>query len=111
METFSALLAICAGNVSDEFPAQWPVTPSFDTFFDLRLNKRLSKQSWGWWCMYRQICWYAKNILIIFMIMIVLINEICWFFEIGLQMTMYGNYELQFIFYTMTVDYNTKIDG
>ena len=32
-----------------EFPAQWPVTRSFDVFFDLRLNKRLSKQSWGWW--------------------------------------------------------------
>ena len=22
---------------------------SVDVFFDLRLNKRLSKQSWGWW--------------------------------------------------------------
>ena len=31
-----------------EFPAQRPVTWSFDVFFDLRLNKRLSKQSWGW---------------------------------------------------------------
>ena len=51
METFSALLAICAGNspVPDEFPAQRPVTWSFDVFSDLRLNKRLSKQSWGWW--------------------------------------------------------------
>ena len=51
METFSALLAICAGNssVPGEFPAQRPVTRSFDVFFDLRLNKRLSKQSWGWW--------------------------------------------------------------
>ena len=51
METFSALLTICAGNspVSGEFPAQRPVTRSFDVFFDLRLNKRLSKQSWGWW--------------------------------------------------------------
>ena len=29
--------------------AQGPVTPRFDVFFDLRLNKRLSKQSWGWW--------------------------------------------------------------
>ena len=40
METFSALLAICAGNspvVSGEFPAQRPVTRSFDVFFDLRL--------------------------------------------------------------------------
>ena len=33
-----------------EFPTQRPVTRSFDVFFDLRLNKRLSKQSWGWWC-------------------------------------------------------------
>ena len=31
-----------------EFPAQRPVMRSFDVFFDLRLNKRLSKQSWGW---------------------------------------------------------------
>ena len=31
------------------FPAQRPVTRSFDVFFDLRLNKRLSKQPWGWW--------------------------------------------------------------
>ena len=39
METFSALLAICAGNspVSGEFPAQRPATRSFDVFFDLRL--------------------------------------------------------------------------
>ena len=51
METFSALLAICAGNspVPGEFPAQRPVTRSFDVFFDLRVNKRLSKQSRGWW--------------------------------------------------------------
>ena len=32
-----------------ELPTQRPVTRSFDVFFDLRLNKRLSKQSWGWW--------------------------------------------------------------
>ena len=49
IETFSALLAICAGNspVPGEFPA--PVTWSFDVFFDLHLNGRLSKQSWGRW--------------------------------------------------------------
>ena len=37
METFSALLAICAGNspVIGEFPAQRPVTLSFHVFFDL----------------------------------------------------------------------------
>ena len=50
METFSALLAICAGNsVPGEFPTQRPVTRSFDVYFDLRPDKRLSKQSWGWW--------------------------------------------------------------
>ena len=32
-----------------EFPTQRPVTRSFDVYFDLRLNKRLCKQSWGWW--------------------------------------------------------------
>ena len=51
MEMFSALLALCAGNspVTGEFPAQRPVTRSFDVFFDLRLNKRFSKQSRGRW--------------------------------------------------------------
>ena len=51
METFSTLLAVCAGNspVPGEFPAQRPVTRSVDVFFDLRPNKRLSKQTWGWW--------------------------------------------------------------
>ena len=46
METFSALLALCAGNspVTGEFPLQRPVTRSFDVFFDLCLNKWLSKQ-------------------------------------------------------------------
>ena len=47
METFSALLAICSENspVPGEFPAQRPVTRSFDVFFDLHLSKRLIKQS------------------------------------------------------------------
>ena len=51
METFSAWLAISAGNspVPGEFPTQRPVTRSFDVYFDLRLNKRFCKQSWGWW--------------------------------------------------------------
>ena len=43
------------GHLCGEFtghrwiPAQRPVTRSFDVFFDLLLNKRLSKQSWGCW--------------------------------------------------------------
>ena len=51
METTSVLLASCAGNspVPGEFPTKRPVTRSFDVYFDLRPNKRLSKQSWGWW--------------------------------------------------------------
>ena len=69
METLPALVALCEswwrhqmehfprywpfvrGNspVPGEFPAQRPVTRSFDVFFYLRLNKRLSKQSRGWW--------------------------------------------------------------
>ena len=51
METFSALLALCAGNspVTGKFTAQRLVARSFDVFIDLPLNKRLCKQSWGWW--------------------------------------------------------------
>ena len=33
-------------RVTGPFPSQRPVTQSFDVFSDLRLNKRLSKQSW-----------------------------------------------------------------
>ena len=51
MAAFSALLVICAGHsaVTGEFPSQRPATRSFDAFFDMHLNKRLSKQSRGWW--------------------------------------------------------------
>ena len=46
-----ALLALCTGNspVTREFPLPMPVTRSFDVFFDLRLNQRLSKQSRRRW--------------------------------------------------------------
>ena len=37
------------GHLCREFTTQRPVTRSFDVFFDLRPNKRLSKQSCGWW--------------------------------------------------------------
>ena len=49
MEKFSALLDICAGNspIPGEFPAQRPVTRSFDVFFDLRLNKRVNNREAG----------------------------------------------------------------
>ena len=65
-ETFSASLAICAGNspVTGEFPAQKPVTRSFDVFFDFRLNKRLRKQSGGWWFQTLALpLWRHRNVI------------------------------------------------
>ena len=52
MESFSALLALCGGGGGGgggftgpgEFPTHKLVAQSFDVFFDLRLNKQLSKQ-------------------------------------------------------------------
>ena len=51
METFSALLALCAGEFTGH---RWiPRTKASDAelwcFFDLRLSERLGNQSWGWW--------------------------------------------------------------
>ena len=41
---------LCGEFIGDRwFPAQRTVTRSLDVFFDLHLNKRLSKQWWGWW--------------------------------------------------------------
>ena len=53
-------------TVTGEFPAKRPVTRSFDAFFDLRLNKRLSKQSWGWWfeTPSRPLCRHCINLKI-----------------------------------------------
>ena len=65
METFSTLLALCVGNspVPGEFPAQRPVTRSFDVFFDLRLNKRLSKKSWWWFETPSHSLWRHCNVM------------------------------------------------
>ena len=51
MKTFSALMVLFAGNslVTGEFPTQRPHWRSIGVFFDLRLKKRLTKQSRGWW--------------------------------------------------------------
>ena len=57
--------------VTDDFPSQRPVTRSFDVFFDLCLNKQLSKQSKRWWfetpsrSLWRHCngdCWVVCNI-------------------------------------------------
>ena len=81
METFSALLAICArySPVSDEFPAQRPVTRSFDVFFDLHPNKRLSKQWWGWW-FETPLCplWRHRNVTTIMCLYGVPLNAALW---------------------------------
>ena len=64
METFFTLLALCAGNspVTGEFPAQRPVTWSFDVFFDLHLNNQLNKKSWGrWFEMLSSSLWHHYN--------------------------------------------------
>ena len=56
METFSALLVICAGNssVTGEFPARRPVKRCFDVFFDLRLNEGwVSNREAGEWRRHR----------------------------------------------------------
>ena len=36
-------------HCTGQFPTQRPMTQNFDVFFDMRLNKRWSKQSWGRW--------------------------------------------------------------
>ena len=72
METYSASLAFCGAEFTGEFQAQRPVMRSFDVFFDLSLNKRLSKQSRRRWfetpsrslwrhCNYKCMLWYLCN--------------------------------------------------
>ena len=65
--TFSALLSLCEGNspVTGGFPSQRLVTRSFDAFFNLRLNKRLSKQSRRrWFAAPLRSLWRHCNIII-----------------------------------------------
>ena len=51
IETFATLLALCEWKppVTSGFLSQRPVTRSFGVSFDVRLNKRLIKQSRRWW--------------------------------------------------------------
>ena len=84
METFSPLLARSAGNppVIGEFPSQMPVKRSFYIFFDLRLNKRLSKLSRGWWfeTPWRPLWRHCNEIcarLVIFVVVVVVV--VTWY--------------------------------
>ena len=64
METFSASLALFGGNspVTGGFPSQRPVTWRLCVFFDLRLNKRLSKQlSRRWFKTPSRSLWRHRN--------------------------------------------------
>ena len=65
METFSALFDICRHR---------PVTQSFDAFFDLRLNKHLSKQSWDWY-LRRHCAHYDVSVMITLVLIFVLGNK------------------------------------
>ena len=51
METFFALRAVCAGihrsQVNSPHRRQWRGALTFSLIYNL--NKRMSKQSWGWW--------------------------------------------------------------
>ena len=89
METFSVSLAHCAGNspVTGEFPSQRPVTHSFDVFFDLRLNKRLSKQSRRRW-LETPSCslWRHCNVWLTFCRHLQM-HSINWKYWIGIQMS------------------------
>ena len=57
---------LCGNSpVTAEFPSQGLVTRSFDFFFDLRLSRRLSKQSWGWWFeMPSRSLWHHCNVML-----------------------------------------------
>ena len=49
MKSSSGNIFRVTGHLCGEFTGPRSATRSFGVFFDLRLNKRLSKQSWGWW--------------------------------------------------------------
>ena len=59
MDTFSALLVICAGNspVTGEFPSQRPVTRSFNVFLDLCLERT------GEYTIVRLLIWDAIGLI------------------------------------------------
>ena len=87
MKTFSALLAICAGNspVPGDFPTQRPATWTFNVFFDLRLNKRLRNQSWGWW-FETLLCLLLRHCNVNLILLIKLLNML---------------FDIYFVFYTI----------
>ena len=67
MEIFSVLLVLYEKNppIIGRFPSPKPVTQSFDVFFDVRLHKRLSKQSGRRWfeMSFRSLCLTVITVL------------------------------------------------
>ena len=72
METFSALLALCVeiSPVTDKFSSQRPVARSFNVFFDLGLNIRLSKHR-GTGDLIRHRAYYDLTVVSYFELMVI----------------------------------------
>ena len=73
-----------------EFPSQRPETRSFDVFFDLHLNKLLSKQSWGWYRTHHDVTvtkyWKVEEKIYLHDVTCILLTR-----NILLALTAYGN--------------------
>ena len=96
MDTFSVLLTLCAGNspVTSEFPSQRPVMWIFYVFFDLHLNKRLSKKPCS--CFLRCHCThYDVTVMYIFWmkvyfggnLVILFKGSYCYFLEVSIAIS------------------------
>ena len=100
METFSALLAFCAGNspVTGEFSAQRQVTRSFDVFFDLRQNPKLSKQWRRWWfeTLSRPLWRHC--------------NAVCAYHIFKINKSFYLSHALQYFYWSINPDNTVLID-
>ena len=107
MEALSALLALCVDNspVPGEFPTQRPATRSFEVFFDLRLNKRLSKQSCGWWSV-TPSRWVWRHCNVPTVVASVAKKIIKWYISIGAHMNakhVWYQYAISLLTYTDAV--------
>ena len=59
------------GHLCGELAGHWPVTRSFEIFFDLRLNIRASKQWRGWWFETpSRPLWRHCNVLVLFALLV-----------------------------------------
>ena len=61
MTSSNGIIFRVTGHLCGKFPTQRPVTRSFDVFFDLRSNNRLSKQWRGWWFETQSCPWWRHR--------------------------------------------------